>query len=228
MFESATVHPSMAPKRRVPCAARSRNGTHRIGSFWEFVVFFSPPTRNQIYVGNVRTFFHTIFWPLLYYKRLPPALTGSRFFEYRLMPQGSNFLSFTWTFHKTSTLLTGSTDHRKGCQVGNGLGKKAMRRTGVCKMYGTTSSTLHQTYLESSWIWRPLSMQILPFNPTCTPISKAFRKLPCHVIYFHTSITEDPQTQTGLLPWAETKASASFEGHEARFKYIDTTSKSGW
>lgn len=49
----------------------------------------------------------------------------------------------------------------------------------------------------------PLSMQILPFNPTCTPILKAFRKLLCHVISFHTSITEDPQTQTGLLPWAD-------------------------
>ena len=183
MFESAMVHPSMATKRRVPCAARSRHGTHRIGLLWWF---FVPPTRNQINVGNVCTFFHTIFWPVLSYKRLPPALTGSRFFEYRLMPQGSNFLSFTWTFHRTSTLLPGSMSHKKGCQMGNGQGKKRPWE----ELESARCIERHRPRF-TKLIWNQLlnilclSIQNLPFNPTCNPFFWGFRKLQWRVISFH-------------------------------------------
>ena len=72
-----------------------------------------------------------------------------------------------------------------------------------------------------------LSIQNLPFNPTCNPFFEDFVNFSGASSLFTYKCTWGSQTQTGLVHWAATKASASFEGHEARFKYIDTTSKTG-
>ena len=82
MFESATVHPSMAPKRPVPCAARSRNGTHRIGSFWEFIVFFFHPPHEtrymlEMYVHFFIPSFDLCFTTSGFRPRLPAAVSSS-------------------------------------------------------------------------------------------------------------------------------------------------------